>query len=181
METANSQFEKTRDDLERNHLPGGSKKRVDIVQQIKDMYMRKKAPAKEQKGLVPTKAALFGLDVRFRAVDQAILEEKLRRNAFKRRQTRDQSAPSRHSIPMKTQYLKSQAQRDPTMAQLQTYSKAIEREGDNGLKVMHFERMPEPRGSSNQKRLSSSRIGGSEHETGLQQHKLNQLKRVQRN
>ena len=49
------------------------------------MYMRKKPPAKESKGLVPTKAALFGLDVRFRKVDQQILEEKLRRNAFKRR------------------------------------------------------------------------------------------------
>ena len=59
--------------------------------------MRKRTVAKESKGLIPTKAALFGLDVRFRKVDQAILEERMRRNAFKRRQTRDQSAPSRHS------------------------------------------------------------------------------------
>ena len=72
METANNRsqaFEKTKNALEKNHLPGGTKKKDDIVQQIKDMYMRKKPPAKESKGLVPTKAALFGLDVRFRKVD----------------------------------------------------------------------------------------------------------------
>ena len=56
-------------DLQSGQLLGGSKQKKDIVQQIKDMYMRKKAPTKETKGLVPTKAALFGLDVRFRAVD----------------------------------------------------------------------------------------------------------------
>ena len=92
METAGGQsqhYERTRDALEKNHLPGGTKKKVDIVQQIKDMYMRKRAPPKESKGLIPTKAALFGLDVRFRRVDQAILDEKMRRNAFKRKQTRD--------------------------------------------------------------------------------------------
>jgi len=33
METANnSKFEQTKDALEKNHLPGGSKKQVDIVQ-----------------------------------------------------------------------------------------------------------------------------------------------------
>ena len=32
METASESFERTKDDLERNHLPGGSKKKVDIVQ-----------------------------------------------------------------------------------------------------------------------------------------------------
>jgi len=51
--------------------------------------MRKKPPKKEVKGLVPTKAALFGLDVRFRRVDQAILDEKLNRNVFKRGVKRD--------------------------------------------------------------------------------------------
>jgi len=119
METADrSKFEQTKEALKKNHLPGGSKKQVDIVQQIKDMYMRKRIPAKEPKGLVPTKAALFGLDVRFRRVDQAILEEKLRRNAFKRKDKRDQSAPSRHSLPMKTNYLKNESNRYPAMRQL---------------------------------------------------------------
>jgi len=63
--------------------------------------MRKRTIAQEAKGLVPTKAALFGLDVRFRHVDQLALEEQQRRNAFKRKQNRDLSAPSRHSLPMK--------------------------------------------------------------------------------
>ena len=70
------------------------------------MYMKKRVVQKESKGLIPTKAALFGLDVRFRKVDQAILEERIRRNAFKRKKSRDQSAPSRHSVPMQPKYLK---------------------------------------------------------------------------
>ena len=82
------------------------------------MYMRKKPPAKESKGLVPTKAALFGLDVRFRRVDQRLLEEKMRRNAFRQRKTRDASAPSRHSLPMKSHFLVYEAATDPTIAEL---------------------------------------------------------------
>ncbi len=46
--------------------------------------MRKARPTEECKMLVPTKAALFGLEIRFRAVDQKIIEEKIRRSAFKR-------------------------------------------------------------------------------------------------
>ena len=44
----------------------------DIVQQIKDLYMKKgHRPVDEQNRvhLVPTKAALFGLDVRFRVIE----------------------------------------------------------------------------------------------------------------
>lgn len=82
------------------------------------MYMRKKPPARESKGLVPTKAALFGLDVRFRRVDQKILDEKLRRNAFKKKKARDQSAPGRHSLPMANKFLLQSATRDPTMLEL---------------------------------------------------------------
>ena len=67
---------------------------------------------------MPTKAALFGLDVRFRQVDQAILEEKLRRNAFKRKKARDQSAPSRHSLPIAAKLLKHESNRAPTMRQI---------------------------------------------------------------
>ena len=106
--------------------------------------MRKKPPQKEAKGLVPTKAALFGLDVRFRRVDQAILDEKLRRNAFKRGVKRDQSAPSRHSLPMKTQYLKNDSNINPAMRQLQTYAKANLVTDDTGLKIVQFERRNEP-------------------------------------
>ena len=106
--------------------------------------MRKQAPAKESKGLVPTKAALFGLDVRFRKVDQAILEEKLRRNAFRRKKSRDQSAPSRHSLPMQRQYLTTASGRHPTMRRLQAYAKAGEVDDDeSGLKLIQFDRKPE--------------------------------------
>ena len=41
-------------------------------------------PADEQNRvhLVPTKAALFGLDVRFRVIEQKLLQEKIQRSAF---------------------------------------------------------------------------------------------------
>lgn len=52
-------------------------------------------------GLVPTKAALFGLDVRFRNVDKQIMDEKLRRSAFKTGRNKDTNGYSlnRHSFP----------------------------------------------------------------------------------
>lgn len=57
----------------------------DIVQQIKDLYMRKgHRPADElnRVHLVPTKAALFGLDVRFRVIEQKMLQDKINRSSF---------------------------------------------------------------------------------------------------
>jgi len=63
----------------------GKQHKGDIVQQIKDLYMRKGLrPADEQNRvhLVPTKAALFGLDVRFRVIEKKMLDEKLARSAF---------------------------------------------------------------------------------------------------
>ena len=54
----------------------------DIIQQIADMYVEKvQAKAKIRKKdvnqiLVPTKATLFGLDVRFREIDKKLAEEK---------------------------------------------------------------------------------------------------------
>ena len=54
----------------KGHIPGGNKtKKNDIVKQIKDLYMRKKPAEREKNVLIPTKATLFGLDVRFRVVD----------------------------------------------------------------------------------------------------------------
>jgi hypothetical protein len=52
-------------------------------------------------GFVPTKAALFGLDVRFRNVDKLIMDEKLRRSAFKTGSKKDTNGYSlnRHSFP----------------------------------------------------------------------------------
>ena len=138
-----SQFEKTKEALEKNHLPGGRHKKDDIVEQIKNMYMRKRKTAKETKGLIPTKAALFGLDVRFRAVDQAALDEQMRRNAFKKRKARDASAPSRHSLPMRAKFLMERATRDFTMQELQTYAQHKHMERKDGLPIVQFERRPE--------------------------------------
>jgi hypothetical protein len=46
----------------------------DIIQQIKAYYMKKGPDTrKDIEPLVPTKAALFGLDLRFRASEQAML------------------------------------------------------------------------------------------------------------
>ena len=137
------QLQQTKEALEKNQLPGGRKRKDDIVQMIKNMYMRKRAPKKESKGLIPTKAALFGLDVRFRAVDQAALDEKLRRNAFKKRQARDLSAPSRHSLPMQAQYMKTKSKRDATMLQLQSYATHKKTDRDDGLPIVRFERQKE--------------------------------------
>ena len=48
----------------------------DILQQINDMYSRKEKVKTDSKFLIPTKATLFGLDVRFRAIDQKLDEDK---------------------------------------------------------------------------------------------------------
>jgi hypothetical protein len=87
-----------------------NKAKGDIVQQIKDFYMGKgKITLAKPEGLVPTKAALFGLDVRFRNVDKLIIEEKLRRSAFKTGRKNDKNGYSlnRHSYPEQAIGLKS--------------------------------------------------------------------------
>jgi len=50
-------------------------------------------------GLVPTKAALFGLDVRFRNIDRAILEDKQRRYANRPGGKNEGYCLNRHSYP----------------------------------------------------------------------------------
>jgi hypothetical protein len=56
----------------------------DIVAQINDMYVNKQQKRSETiEFLVPTKATLFGLDLRFRKIDQKLLEEKEKKNASK--------------------------------------------------------------------------------------------------
>ena len=93
----------------KGHLPGGNKtKKNDIVKQIKDLYMRKRPPEVEKNVLIPTKATLFGLDVRFRSVEQKMLEDKLRRTAFKRPKTREFGGPvNRHEPPMERRLVSS--------------------------------------------------------------------------
>ena len=76
-----------------------TKKKGDIIQQIKDFYMgRGKVQIDQAVGLVPTKAALFGLDIRFREVDRRILDEKLRRSAF-RAGAKKSGVTNRHEMP----------------------------------------------------------------------------------
>ena len=81
----------------------GKQYKGDIVQQIKDLYMRKgHRPADEQniEHLVPTKAALFGLDVRFRVIEKKMLDEKIARSSFN--VTKGKSASdvgNRHQYP----------------------------------------------------------------------------------
>ncbi len=55
----------------------------DIVQQIKDLYMKKGCIPDDEKNiepLVPTKAALFALDHRFQNIDRQLAKNKLRRS-----------------------------------------------------------------------------------------------------
>ena len=99
-------------------MPGGSKRvKKDIVEQIKDLYMRKKPIKTETNMLIPTKAALFGLEVRFRPVDEKLLEEKKRRMAFRRPKTNKESTTGahRHQHPMARRLLSSQCQRAPAL------------------------------------------------------------------
>ena len=123
----------------KNHLPGGTKtKKNDIVKQIKDLYMRKRAPEVEKNVLIPTKATLFGLDVRFRSVEQKMLEDKLRRTAFKRPKTREFGGPvNRHEPPLERRLVSSQARRDPTLKAMVKSSQCIE-EREDGIDYIKF-------------------------------------------
>jgi len=65
--------------------------------------------------LVPTKATLFGLDVRFRHIDQKMADEKAARSLSKLRiNDRDNKKKNRHSIPIDPNLLKSKSK--PAMA-----------------------------------------------------------------
>jgi hypothetical protein len=44
----------------------GAKDHRDIVQKIKDLYLARRSNVEQEQLLVPTKASLFGLDIRFR-------------------------------------------------------------------------------------------------------------------
>jgi hypothetical protein len=59
MENLHSENDKT-------YSSTGGVQAKDIVQKIKDLYHAKKANVEAEQELVPTKAALFGLDIRFR-------------------------------------------------------------------------------------------------------------------
>ena len=103
--------------------------------------MRKKPAEREKNVLIPTKATLFGLDVRFRVVDQKMLEDKLRRTAFKRPKTREHGGPSnRHDPPLERRLVSSQCRREPTLRAL-TKTAQCTQEHEDGLDLIKFEKV----------------------------------------
>lgn len=62
-----------------------SPQKGDIVQQIQSMYSKRTKPSEKKEYLIPTKATLFGLDVRFRHIDQKIAEDKAAKSLSKLR------------------------------------------------------------------------------------------------
>ena len=88
--------------------------------------------------LIPTKAALFGLEVRFKPVDDRLMEEKRRRTAFKRPKTNKENGRTvnRHAVPMpEKRLLSSRCQRNPALHALQNYAYHEEVERKDGLKI----------------------------------------------
>jgi hypothetical protein len=74
------------------------------------MYLGKSSIVKDDsENLVPTKAALFGLDVRFREVDNRMAGENDERNALRRKCKGNgigAKAANRHSMPFARNLLK---------------------------------------------------------------------------
>eukprot|EP00347_Sterkiella_histriomuscorum_P002856 403366532 len=88
------------------------------------MYSRKVKVKIDSKFLIPTKATLFGLDVRFRAIDQKLEEDKKKRSAFKNMGKKkkgginnsqgdidqEEQVANRHSLPVPQKYLSIERQ-----------------------------------------------------------------------
>jgi hypothetical protein len=76
------------------------------------MYLGKsKVVEDKSENLIPTKAALYGLDVRFREVDNRLSNEQDERNALKRRCKGNgpgKEKSNRHSMPFARNLLKTQ-------------------------------------------------------------------------
>jgi hypothetical protein len=64
--------------------------------------MRKKPVGEKIEALVPTKATLFGLDIRFKEVDEKSQQDKLRRTAFKKQSKKNDRVGSRHAPPLQS-------------------------------------------------------------------------------
>lgn len=90
----------------------------DIVQQIKDLYMPKRCNVEKEQMLIPTKASLFGLDVRFRQVDAKNAQEKMRRSVFKKA-VQAGTTGGRHKLPVEGRFLSEKMNGDETIKQLQ--------------------------------------------------------------
>jgi hypothetical protein len=60
-----------------------AEKSKDIVDQIKNLYLRKGHNSDlDKEPLNPTRAALFGLDVRFRVIEDKLNDKRIKRSAF---------------------------------------------------------------------------------------------------
>lgn len=92
----------------------------DVVQQIKEMYMGKSKVVDAKPDLIPTKAALFGLDVRFRGVDARLKAEDDERNALKRRCKSGGGAGrvNRHNMPFSKNLLSRPGEKRPILTHL---------------------------------------------------------------
>lgn len=66
---------------------GFNREKRDIVTQIKDLYMRKFKTPEDQMitPLIPTRAALFGLDCRFREIDEKLNLKKIKKQAARKK------------------------------------------------------------------------------------------------
>lgn len=100
----------------------------DIVQQIEELYLKRKLHKEVEETLVPTKASLFGLDVRFRHIDMKNTQEKLRRSAFK--QAAKNSGGSRHRLPFQGGLYGMYTDAADTIEQLQRVSSPIKEGGE---------------------------------------------------
>lgn len=94
------------------------------------MYSRKRPKEdladKHDKVFVPTKAALFALDVRFRPVEQRMLEERLRKTAFKKKaQSKEDGQGNRHGKPTDRRMLSQHAKRETALNDLQKRAVAV--------------------------------------------------------
>ena len=98
--------------------------------------MRKMPPKTETNMLIPTKAALFGLEVRFKPVDDRLMEERKRRTAFKRPRTKENGrAMNKYQLPMERRLLSGQCNRNELLRGLQDYAQHNEVERQDGLKI----------------------------------------------
>jgi hypothetical protein len=111
--------------------------------------MGKSQVVEEKQDLIPTKAALFGLDVRFRGVDQKLADEVEERNALKRRCKTGNAGGervTRHKMPIKAQYLGKAGDKKPILSHLIKSSQepfCRVRVTSQGNRAIKFEKMKE--------------------------------------
>lgn len=71
----------------------------DIVGAIQNFFHKQGRKQEQPKPLNPTKAALFGLDHRLKAVEEKLDEKRIKRSAFQKRASDENIDLNRHSYP----------------------------------------------------------------------------------